>query len=80
VSQLELSVKTESFKSSQTDTYTIKIKDLENKITLLNQEIARYRVRESEQTAELRKVDDKYKITIDQLNKNYTELQKKMES
>jgi DNA repair exonuclease SbcCD ATPase subunit len=37
-------------------------------------------VRESEQTAELRKVDDKYKITIDQLNKNYTELQKKMES
>lgn len=43
-----MTVKTETFKSSQTETYTLKIKDLENKITLLNQEIARYKAKESD--------------------------------
>lgn len=80
ISELEMTVKTETFKSSQADTSTLKIKDLEGKIIYLNQQIELFKTKEGQHAAELKKQEDKYKAIIDQLDKNYTELQKERNS
>jgi chromosome segregation ATPase len=74
IAELERQVKVEAFKSTESNTYKIKNKELENKITYLNQQLQLFQQKDSQRHSEISQVENKYRLTISELNTQVTTL------